>query len=410
MHKKAGLWAILAAFFIFAVMDSDSAFAANAPDIVGEAAILINNTNGQVLYEKNAHQRMYPASTTKTLTAIIALENSTLSEKVTISKEACNVEGSAIGLQEGETIPMEDLLYALMLSSGNDAAIAIAQHIGGSVEHFVDLMNQKAAHLGATNSHFNNPNGLPDAEHYSTAYDLALISNYAMQNLEFRKIVSTEDNKIQRDHPEAQTNLSNHNKLLRRYEGAIGIKTGYTTAAGQCLIAAAKRDNRELIAVVLASVGTGIWDDTGILLDYGFDEFKSASIIDTAQYVLDASVKHGESDTVPIITSRSFTYDFPRDMAQELKQEIVLNEPISAPIQANTKLGELVFFSAEQEIGRVDLISQLEVEEKRWFSGWWSWLIPIVLLLFVLRALSKTRRYKSRRRRRYINRNGRVYY
>ena len=215
------------------------------PELVGEAAALIDSRNEQLLFEKNSNKRMYPASTTKILTAIIALERGNLEDIVSIPRVACNIEGSAIGLQEEEKITLEDLLYALMLNSGNDTAVAIACHIGGSVEEFARMMNELAVRIGAENSNFKNPNGLPDPDHYTTARDMALIAHYAMQNPEFRKIVSTRSATIQRGVPDAQIYLENSNKLLWNYDGTIGIKTGYTNDARQCLVSAAARQDRK---------------------------------------------------------------------------------------------------------------------------------------------------------------------
>lgn len=404
MHKKTCLLAFLAVLLIF--IAADAAFADAEPVIVGGAAVVIDGNNGQVLYEKNPHQRMYPASTTKTLTAIIALEYGRLNDQVLVTGEACDIEGSAIGLEEGERISLEDLLYALMLSSGNDAAIAIAQHIGGSVNGFVELMNKKAERIGAMDSHFNNPNGLPDPEHYSSAYDLAVIAHYAMQNPEFRKIVVTEDKIIQRENPEAQTILANHNKMLWQYEGATGIKTGYTDAAGQCLISSARRGGRELIAVVLSSIGYSIWDDSKVLLDYGFAEFMPVAVIEAAKHVTDAPVNYGTADFVPVLTGRSFIYNFPKNANPlEVRQEVKLNEQIEAPVQAGEKLGELVLFLGEKEIARVDLVSEQDVPKKV-SVRWWPWL-ALVGFLFFFRSVSLFRR-KSRRRT-WANRNRRNY-
>jgi len=404
MHILRYLWAFWAIVFI--LIAADSAPASTGPEIVGDAAVVINSNNGQTLFEKNPHKRMYPASTTKTLTAIIALENCNLNDLVTVSNDACNVEGSAIGLHEGEKITMEDLLYALMLNSGNDTAIVIANHVGGSVNNFVDLMNNKAAQLGAFDSHFNNPNGLPDPNHYSTAYDLAIIAHYAMKNPEFRKIVDTKTKNIERENPEAQTYLLNHNKMLWQYEGAVGVKTGYTDAAGQCLIAAAIRQNRELIAVVLNSQGSSIWNDAKVLLDYGFNEFNTVSVTDAAVYVMDTPVKYGEPGTVPVLTGQSLTYDFPRNKPVEIRRDIRLKEEILAPVEAGRKLGELVFFTGEREIGRVDLVSQRAVQRKL-SARWWPWLL-LALLVLVLRSIYRCR--NNSRRRYYISLNRRKYY
>lgn len=393
------IWIFITFLFILtAVIPSP---AAALPEVVGEAAVVMDSKNGQLLYEKNPHQRLYPASTTKILTAIVALENAKLDDLVTIPKDACSVEGSAIGLREGERITLEDLLYAMLLNSGNDTAVAIAYHIGGSVEGFVEMMNKKAAELGAVESQFKNPNGLPLPDHYSTAYDMALIARYAMQNPEFRRIVSTKVKTITREITDAQVFLDNSNKLLWRYDGAIGIKTGYTVDARQCLISAAARDNRELIAVVLKSEGT-IWTDSVNLLDYGFAEFRPLSLTETGAFVTDVPVKYGVSEVVPALTGYSLTYNFPKDKQAEVRQEVFLKESITAPVKAGAKLGELAFFSGEVELGRVDLLAQKEMKRKI-TAHWWPWLLlalGLFVFLSILRYQNKARRKRWERYRR----------
>ena len=391
-----------------AILLSTTVFSAAAasPGITGEAAVLIDSKNGQVLFEKNAAVRVYPASTTKILTAIIALESGRVGEMVTIPKEASDVEGSAIGLREGEQISLEDLIYALMLNSGNDSAVAIARHLGGSVNGFVQLMNKKAAELGAVNTHFNNPNGLPDPNHYSTARDMALITRYAMQNPEFREIVSTKIKTITRTDPNAQTYLDNHNKLLWNYQGAIGVKTGYTEEARQCLVSAAARQDRELIAVVMKSEGTDIWTDSTKLLDYGFTDFNQATLVEAGKYVTDAPVQYGVSKTVHAQTGSSLAYNFPRGDKPQISQEIILLDKNVAPVQAGKKLGEIAFFAGGQELGRVDLVAQQEVKRKI-LAKWWFWL----MVLAALGTAAAIAVYQTRqRRRRWEMYNKRKYY
>lgn len=400
MFNKRGLWAFLMTILILFI--SDPLPAAATPELVGEAAALIDSRNGQFLFEKNSAQRMYPASTTKILTAIIALERGRLDDLVCIPGDACNIEGSATGLQEGERISLEDLLYALMLNSGNDTAVAIAHHIGGSVEEFVRMMNTMAETIGANNSHFTNPNGLPDPDHYSTAHDMALIAHYAMQNPEFRKIVATPAITIQREVPGAQTYLDNHNKLLWNYNGAIGIKTGYTNDARQCLVSAAARQGRELIAVVLKSEGNYIWSDTITLLDYGFNEFKNVSLIEAGKYVADTRVRSGVSDTVPAQTGFSLTYNLPVDNRQEVRQKIFLDNSIVAPVKAGAKIGELAFYAGDSELGRVDLVAQNGIERKV-TSRWWLYLIPalgLMILVLIVRYHNLCRRKRWMRYKR----------
>lgn len=394
MRTKTGLCTILAVL-IMLLFQSPSAAA--IPEIAGEAAVLIDGRNGQFLYEKNTSQRVYPASTTKILTAVIALENGKLDDMVTIPAEACNVEGSAIGLLEGEKISLEELLYAMMLNSGNDTAVAIAIHVAGSVEEFANLMNKKAANLGMVNTHFNNPNGLPDPNHYSTAHDMALISYYAMQNPEFRKIVATKTRTIHRDDPAAQTYLENHNRLLWNYEGAIGLKTGYTSEARQCLISAANRGGRELVAVVMKSEGNNIWTDSEKILDYGFNVYNNVNLTEAGKFVGEVPVRFGVEEFVPVQTGFSLNYNFTNDKTADFRPEVELAASVTAPVNAGTKLGELVFFADDRELGRVDLIAQKQVERKI-FAQIWPWFIAIPLLAVLLVIV---RLHNNARRRRW---------
>ena len=367
------------------------------PYILGGAGILIDSENGQALYVKEPHKHMYPASTTKILTAIIAIENTELDDIVLIPAEASNIEGSSIGLHEGELITIEDLLYAMMLNSGNDAAVAIAVYVGGSVSDFVDIMNSKAAELGAVDSHFNNPNGLPDENHYTSAYDLSLIARYAMKNKTFREIVSTQTKVINRTFPEAQTNLVNSSRLFSRYPGTIGIKTGYTEAAGQCLIAATVKGNRELISVVLGSEGVGIYDDTIALMEYGYNQYNKVSVIEKGTHIADVQVKNGAPDYVEVAASMSINYDIPVENSQTIDKDVYIYEGIAAPIELGAKLGEVVFYNEDVEIGRADLLAGQDVS--RTWTSYWQYALCTAALLLVIRLIFFIRR---RARRRYF--------
>ncbi|PTQ54630.1 MAG: D-alanyl-D-alanine carboxypeptidase [Hydrogenibacillus schlegelii] len=254
-----------------------SAPVARPPTVSAASAALIDVESGRLLYEKNAHERRKIASLTKIMTAILAIELGRLDDVVTISPRAVGVEGSSIYLRQGERMTLRDLLYGLMLRSGNDAAVAIAEHIGGSVEGFVALMNEKAAWLGLQETHFENPHGLDAPEHYSSAHDLAVLSAYALKNPIFREIVSTV--RWTAPLPDAEWNRLwiNKNKLLRLYAGADGIKTGYTQASGRSLAASATRSGRTLAAVVLNDGDD--WNDAMRLLDYGFTAFQQVELV-----------------------------------------------------------------------------------------------------------------------------------
>ncbi|MGI6491507.1 MAG: D-alanyl-D-alanine carboxypeptidase [Peptococcaceae bacterium] len=401
MSTRTTLFTVLAAVIIFLPWGRT---ADALPEVTGEAAVLMDSRNGQFIYEKNASQRMYPASTTKILTAIIALESGKLNDMVTISAGSCNVEGSAIGLQEGEKISMVDLLYAMMLNSGNDAAMAIATHIAGSIEGFAELMNKKAAAIGAVNSHFNNPSGLPDPNHFTTAQDMALIALYAMQNPEFRKIVATHTQTIKRADPLAQTYLENSNRLLWNYEGTIGVKTGYTNDAGQCLVSAANRHGRELLAVVMKAEGNNIWSDSMALLDYGFNGFINVCLTEAGKPAGEIEVYYGESESVPVQTGCSLYYNFPKYQEVALRTEVQQAAIIKAPVKEGAKLGELVYFSGDYELGRVDLLAQKQVERK-FLTKIWPWVIVVLLLAVLVLLVRKHNMARRRRWHKYRQRN-----
>jgi D-alanyl-D-alanine carboxypeptidase (penicillin-binding protein 5/6) len=240
-------------------------------DVAGKAAVLMEMPTGKILWEKNKEAPRPPASTAKILTALVTLDRVPLKEIVTVSITAIANKSSAVALKNGERLAVQDLLYALLLQSSNDAALALASHVGGSTPKFVQLMNQKARSLGAFHSHFLNPTGLPQSGQLTTARDLAVITKAALANPEFRKIVATKSYPWKSLKWEGV--LENSNELLKSYEGAIGVKTGNTREAGHCLVAAAQRSDETLIAVVLGSQEKHVWQDAKNLLDYGFKSF-----------------------------------------------------------------------------------------------------------------------------------------
>lgn len=238
------------------------------PDIAAEAGCVLDVQSQKFVFEKSSDLIMYPASTTKIMTLIVALEKGDLDSIVTVSPSAASCEGSSLDLKAGDKITLRNLLFGMMLVSGNDAAEAVAEHISGSAENFVELMNAYAIRIGATRTHFSNPHGLPDpGNHYTTAHDLALITAYAYSVPGFKEIVSQSSKRIRFADGHIRE-VFNTNRLLKYYEGANGVKTGFTNEAGYCLVAAANRNNAQLIAVVLNSDSR--WDDAVDMLDYGF--------------------------------------------------------------------------------------------------------------------------------------------
>lgn len=240
------------------------------------AACLIDAKSGAVLYSYNSDKRLPMASTTKIMTALTVLETLDPDKEITVPKEACGVEGSSIYLYPQEKITVKNLLYGLMLESGNDAASALAYACCGSEEKFAELMNGKAHDLGLIDTHFTNPHGLPDENHYTTAYELALIAAKALENEDFRTITSTATYACKVDGKSASRFFSNHNRLLRSYEGCIGVKTGFTKTAGRCLVSAAERGGRRYVAVTLGDGDD--WRDHTAMLDFAFENFGCSEI------------------------------------------------------------------------------------------------------------------------------------
>lgn len=366
------------------------------PEIVGQAGLVMDVLTGKVLYEKNAHSPFEPASTTKIMTAILALEKGNLSDIVVTSEEPLRVDGSRIYLEEGEKLTLEQMLYGMMLNSGNDAAVAIAEHIGGDIESFVKMMNAKAREIGAYHTTFVNPSGLPDEGHLTTAYDLALISRYALLNLpKFRKIVSTKTLEIPWQAEEWDRQLINLNKLLWNYEGADGVKTGYTSTAGRTLVASATRDGWQLISVVLKS-DANIWSDSMALLDYGFENFEIKNLVGKNSDVAEEDVKYG--DPVKLVTKDGLTSVVKKNDLP-ISKKLVINQDIKAPVSKGEVLGQLIFYQGEEQLGSVNLIAANDVKRKI-YTFWWFWPLTIILATYIpFRIMVGIKRYKRHKRR-----------
>lgn len=276
------------------------------PDLSAAGAILVDLDTGQVLYEKNADTQFYPASTTKIMTALVALERGKLDDVITCGESVRNVDGSSIYLEVGERETLNDLLYAMMLRSANDAAVAIAEHYGGTVDKFVELMNAKAAELGAKNTHFVTPNGLHDPGHVTTPRDLAIIARAAMQNPVFTQIVNTREHDMPWPAKNSIRQLYNINDLLYSFDGAIGIKTGYTSQAQHTLVGAAERGGLRLLSVTMRSDLAHRYADTRALLAWGFDHFKPQVVVERGANVGSLTVR---TQRIPLVTVDRLVYD-----------------------------------------------------------------------------------------------------
>jgi len=343
--------AMLAAFLVFPCYG-----------LSAEKAALLDGNTGRMIYEKNADQPGLIASTTKIMTALIICEQCNVLDRVRIPKEAVGIEGSSMYLAEGEILTVQELLYGLMLHSGNDAAVALAIYCGGTVEGFSELMNDKAHRLGLVNTHFENPNGLDSPGHYSSAEDLAALSAYAMKNPIFAKTVSTKNVKIGKRY------LKNHNKLLWNYPDADGVKTGYTKAAGRILVSSATRSGRRLIAVTMRAPDD--WLDHRNLLDMGFSDFKVEQIVKKGQCIGQIEIAGGVSGNVHLIADADFDYP----VTEKESVEIVLQEPgfVYAPVAKGQKAADAYVCVDGSVVGKIPLIygDTVEQEEARKEPYW----------------------------------------
>ena len=317
------------------------------PQISAASAVLMDADTGRVLYEKDSHTRRLIASTTKLMTALVALESGHgLDETVTVVPEWTGAEGSSIYLRPGEELSLETLLYGLLLRSGNDAALAVAGHCGGTVEEFVSQMNRKAGELGMTDSSFANPNGLNAEGHYSTACDMALLGRACLKNDTLAKIMSTKSITL------GTRTFTNHNKLLWRYEGCIGLKTGYTEKAGRTLVSAARRDGVTLICVTLNAPSD--WADHAALFDYGFANYAATQLARAGETIGHLPASGGLSPVCPIGTAEDFSAAL--SAGENVTVDYELTETaLTAPVYAGTPVGEAVYYVNSKELGRVPL-------------------------------------------------------
>jgi D-alanyl-D-alanine carboxypeptidase (penicillin-binding protein 5/6) len=318
-----------------------SKVAISEPSISAAAAFLMDPQTGDTLYEINADQSLPMASTTKIMTAVLVLENAPLEESVTVSAYADATGESSAWLEEGEVLTVEQLLYALMVQSANDAAVALAEKVGGSEEAFVEMMNAKAAELGLEHTHFANPHGLDAAGHYTSARDLATIAAYAMRIPEFRSIVVADGYEIPwPGHPYPRV-LENHNKLLKLYPYATGIKTGYTLGAGKCLVASAQKEGRELVSVILNG-GDSYWDQTISLMEYGFNDFARVEFAYSGQPLATVEVGDFPRREVNAVGRGDLVFTVRKDQLAEYENAVIRYlEWVPYPVEAGQEIGTL---------------------------------------------------------------------
>ncbi len=347
---------IILGFYAYSANDNGS----RGFSVSARAATLYEPETGLFLYEKNADEKLPMASTTKIMTALVTLKHCELNDLVEISNQATGIEGSSAYLKAGELLTVEQLLYALLLQSANDAATALAIHVSGNVEDFSLLMNEYAKEIGAINTSFTNPHGLDDDEHYTTSRDLALIAADAIKNDNFLKIVSTKQKTFNTEY-NTRTYV-NHNKLLRLYDGCIGIKTGFTKKSGRCLVGAALRDGLTLISVTLDAPSD--WNDHRLMFDYGYDALQKITFATCRDHIYKVPVIDGKSRSV--IVSNTFGADVILPKGDyEVNEHIKLIKFAVAPIKEGEILGEIIYTLNGEEISRINLVATETIEKQK---------------------------------------------
>lgn len=334
-------------------------FRVYALSLSAKSAIVISGDTSETIFEKNSREKLSMASTTKIMTGLLLCERGDLEREIIVTKEMVQVEGSSMGLLPGDKVTLHDLLYGLMLSSGNDAANVIAYVLDGSVEGFVAQMNRKAKELGLSNTNFATPSGLDARDHYTTAYDLARLAFFAMKNETFSKVVSTQKATLNYGNPPYRRSLSNHNKMLKLYDGAVGIKTGFTKKSGRCLVSAAKRDGKFVIAVTLNAPDD--WEDHRKLLNYGLNAIKQTEFSPLVNNY-NLPVINGEDENLAV---KIEPFKINSLETENIDCEIELPKFIYAPIKKDDVIGKVVYLKDGETIDEVKLLANQNIEIKK---------------------------------------------
>ena len=395
------LYVILIIFIVS--LQSIKVYADDEISINAKAGIIVELNTGKVIYEKNSKEQNYPASVTKILTAIIVIENSKLDDVATASETAISMipAGYVVApLSVGEKMNVEDLLYALMLKSANDAAYVLAEHVGGSIDKFSDMMNNKAKEIGCKNSHFVNPNGIHNDEHYTTAYDMYLISDYAMKNETFAKIVSTYEYTLPATNKYKNTDrvMKNSNNFVNPnssyYNKSVkGIKTGTTTQAGNCLITYASKDGLDFINVVLgAETSNGKFNETNKMIKYSFDNYTLTKMHEKGEKIKTIEVEKATEETkkLDLLISESITVmNNKKTTKNQITPEINLNEEIEAPIIKGQELGTIKYVIEDIEYN-AKLLAANDVEKRTYYKEI-AIAVGVVVIIIVVLVIVKKR-------------------
>ncbi|MDR1364190.1 MAG: D-alanyl-D-alanine carboxypeptidase [Oscillospiraceae bacterium] len=357
---------ILCSFFLIYFLTNYSIFVLGLEknEISAKSAIIICADSNDIIWEKNAHEPRPMASTTKIMTALLAIEESEShgNRNIEITKEMIHVEGTSMGLCEGDIVNFDALAAGMLLSSGNDAANAAAILVSGTKEKFIECMNERAKQLGLENTSFKTPSGLDQTGHYSTAFDMATLGAYAMENKKFAEIVSQKYKKIEFINPEKNIKLKNHNKLLKLYEYCIGIKTGFTKKSGRCLVSCAEKDGVRLIAVTLKA--SNDWDDHKKLYNFGFSQITNR-VFDESNFEIELPVIKGEKEYLKAIGTTKFHCNFKLESKSKIQRILDIPKTINAPIRKGDLIGDVNYFLGKKKIGKNAITASEDINEKK---------------------------------------------
>lgn len=346
------------------------------PKINSRSAVVIDRKSKAVIYGKNENVKKAMASTTKIMTAMVVIQNTNLNNTVEISKKSAGTGGSRLGLKVGDKITVKDLLYGLLLRSGNDCAVALAEYVAGSVQEFSNLMNQNAQMLGLNNTHFVTPHGLDEEEHYTTAYELAVLTDYALNNEVFAQIVNTKSYTININ--KNSKTLNNTNELLGNLNGVYGVKTGFTNGAGRCLVTSIKRGNLDIICVVLgADTKKDRTRDSTKLIEYTFNKYEEINISEKVKESFESwneinanriNIEKGESSKLELTLNdkdKIFTYPIEKGTEDNINIEINANLNLKAPVLENTNIGKIKVYYNAKELLEIDILNINKINKKR---------------------------------------------
>lgn len=349
--------------FVTAVPIASSAENSEIPDISAESYVLYCADNGNIITSKNEHKKMKPASTTKLMTTLITLEEAAASDKQVKFTKEMTAEGSSMYLEVGNVVTLRDLAAGMMMASGNDAANAVAVTVAGNSEKFAERMNERASQIGMKDTHFVTPSGLDNENHYSTAYDLALLMSYALENDDFAELTSQKSATVNFIKPDdKKTTYANHNKLLSLYDCCIGGKTGYTIAAGRCLVSAAKKDGLTLVCVTLNDRND--WNDHISLYDYGFSNFACFESKDT-DYIFDVSCVGGTADSTTVVGEKDIKLVVPASDKENIVRKVYCDSFLYAPIKENQSVGVIEYTLDNDILASNNLIAMKTVNSKK---------------------------------------------